>query len=318
MTKKNEKCYIGIDVSKETLDVFFSVSKKHQQFENSMIGFNKIIKKVKLFAEILVVMESTGGYERPLAQALAKINIPVAIINPRQIRDFARSLGILAKTDSIDAKVIAMFAERIQPKTNVIYDENQNKLTEQNVRRRQLVDMIVAEKSRMDKVSNDMKKSIKRIINQLETELQKINASIAVFIKQNSEYARKDKLLQTINGVGTVTARGIIADLPELGKLTAKEISALAGLAPINRDSGKMRGKRIIWGGRSSVRNGLYMAAMVASRFNTKIKTFYKNLCTRGKAKKTALIACMHKLLIIMNAMVKNNTTYDLVVVTEE
>jgi len=299
---------MGIDVSKETLDVFFL--NQHQQFENSSSGFKKIIKKLKTFADVLVVMESTGGYERPLAQSFAKSNIPVAIINPRQIRDFAKSLGILAKTDSLDSKVIALFAEKIQPKANVAYDESQNRLTELNSRRRQLVDMITAEKSRKDKVSPEMQKSIKRIIKQLEIELKKVNDSIDRLVKQNSEYARKAELLQTITGVGAVTANCMIAELPELGKASAKEISALAGVAPLNRDSGKMRGKRMIFGGRATVRNSLYMATMVATRFNTKIKSFYQYLCTKGKAKKIALIACMHKLLIIMNAMIRNDTAY--------
>lgn len=299
---------MGIDVSKETLDVFFS--NQHRQFENSSSGFKKIIKKLKTFDDVLVAMESTGGYERPLVQSLAKTNISVAVINPRQIRDFAKSIGVLAKTDSIDAKVIALFAERIQPKANVVYDESQSRLSELNSRRRQLVDMITAEKSRKDKVSPEMQKSIKRIIKQLEIELKKINDSLALLVKQNSEYARKSELLQTITGVGVTTANCMIAELPELGKASPKEISALAGVAPLNRDSGKMRGKRMIFGGRATVRNSLYMAAMVATRFNAKIKAFYQNLCTKGKAKKTALIACMHKLLIIMNAMIKNDTAY--------
>lgn len=307
MTKNNEKCYIGIDVSKAYLDIFVSRSKQWLQFENNANGIKKIIKKFKSYSKILIVMESTAGYERILAQELAKANLAAVVANPRKVRDFAKSLGILAKTDRIDAKVIALYAEKIQPEPNVIYDKNQAKLAEYSARRKQLVDMITAEKNRLDKVSKEMQKSIKQIIKLLEKELEKINAVIAKIIKENREYQRKNELLQTICGVGAVSAAGMIAELPELGNLSAKEISALAGLAPLNRDSGTMRGKRIIWGGRASVRCGLYMATLVATKHNAKIKAFYKKLCVAGKQKKVALIACMHKLLIIMNAMIKHN-----------
>jgi transposase len=307
MTIQNEKCYIGIDVSKGMLDVFISSNKKHLQFENNVTGISKLIKKVKLFSDLLVVMESTGGYEKSIAHALFKKNIAVAIINPRQIRDFAKALGKLAKTDRIDAEVIAIFAEKMQPKANVICDENQQELAEYNARRRQLIDMITMEKNRLDKASKKMEKSIQHIIKLLQKELEKINESLGKAIQCNKEYARRDELLQTINGVGSVVAAGIVADLPELGSLSGREISALAGLAPLNRDSGTQRGKRAIWGGRASVRCILYMATLVATRHNTKIKVFYARLCAAGKLKKVALIACMRKLLTIMNAMIKND-----------
>lgn len=307
MTIKKDKCHIGIDVSKAILDVYILEDQKFLQFANDPSGIKKLVKKIKLSPDSLVVMESTGGYEKPVAQVLAKADIKVAVINPRQIRDFAKALGKLAKTDRIDAEVIAIFAEKIQPKINIICDENQHKLAEKNTRRRQLIEMITMEKNRLDKASKEMKKSIQHVIDLLEKELEKINQSLQKAIQNDPEYARKDALLQTIKGVGSATTAGVIADLPELGSLTGKEISALAGLAPLNRDSGAMRGKRTIWGGRASVRRTLYMATLVATRHNKRIRAFYEKLCAAGKAKKSAIVACMHKMLIIMNAMIKND-----------
>ena len=307
MTIQDEKCYIGIDVSKAILDVFFLSKKTHLQFQNNVTGIRKLIKKIKSFSDSLVVMESTGGYEKSAAQTLAKENISAAIVNPRQIRDFAKALGRLAKTDRIDAEVIAIFAKKMQPKANVVFNENQQKLTEYNARRRQLIDIITMEKNRLDKASKEMKKSIQYVIKLLEKELEKINELLDKAIQCDGEYTRRDELLQTIKGVGAIVSAGVIADLPELGSLNAKEISALVGVAPLNRDSGTLRGKRTIWGGRASVRRILYMATLVATRHNKRIKAFYDRLCAAGKLKKVAITACMHKLLIIMNAMIKND-----------
>ena len=307
MTINKDKYHIGIDVSKAILDVYILEDQKYLQFANDPSGIKKLLKIKQLSANTLVVMESTGGYEKPVAQVLAKADVKVAVINPRQIRDFAKALGKLAKTDRIDAEVIAIFAEKIQPKINIICDENHHKLAEKNTRRRQLIDMITMEKNRLDKASKEMKKSIQHVIDLLEKELEKINESLQKTIQNDPEYARKDALLQTIKGVGSATTAGVIADLPELGRLTGKEISALAGLAPLNRDSGTMRGQRTIWGGRASVRRTLYMATLVATRHNKRIRAFYEKLCAAGKAKKSAIVACMHKILMIMNAMIKND-----------
>lgn len=307
MTIQNEKCHIGIDVSKMRLDVFVSLTNSRLQFENNLSGINQLIKIIKGFAVSMVVMESTGGYEKSASQALVKENILVSIVNPRQIRDFAKALGRLAKTDCIDAEIMALYSEKMNPKPNVICDENQQNLTDYNARRRQLIDMMTMEKNRLDKANKEMRKSILHVIKMLEKELAKINETLQKAIQCDPEYKRRDELLQTICGVGSVVAKGIIADLPELGSLSAKKISALAGLAPLNRDSGTLRGKRTIWGGRASVRCTLYMATLVATRHNTVIKTFYQRLCAAGKMKKVAITACMHKLLIIMNAMIKNN-----------
>lgn len=318
MIVQDKKCYIGIDVSKAILDVFVLPLSKHFQFKNDLKGIQKLAGKfLKLFPKAIIVMEATGGYEKPLAQSLTKSEFPVSVVNPRQIRDFARALGKLAKTDNIDAHVIAIFAEKMQPKANVVCDKNQQILSENNARRRQLVDMITMEKNRLDKASNSQEKSIKRVLKTLEKELEVVNKSQELAIQKDPRYAQKNKLLQSIKGIGPVVAAGIISDLPELGCVTAKEIAALAGVAPYNRDSGNLRGKRAIWGGRASVRCILYMATLVATRYNAQIKAFYQRLCNAGKLKKVAIIACMRKLLIIMNAMIKNNQTWRLATVNE-
>lgn len=307
MMIQDKKCYIGIDVSKNFLDIFFSSNKKHMQFKNDEIGVKKMVEKIKLFSPELIIMEATGGYEQLAANSLSNAELSVSVTNPRQIRDFAKALGKLAKTDQIDAEIIALFAEKIQPPANVVYNENQQQLSERNARRRQLVDMIGMEKNRLDKSSKEVKKSIQRVIKILEKELEDINKALQVAIQNDKETMRKNALLKSIKGVGEVIAAGIIADLPELGQANAKQISALVGLAPYNRDSGAQRGIRTTWGGRSTVRATLYMAALVATRHNSQIKVFYKRLCDAGKKKKVALVACMHKLLIIMNTMIKNN-----------
>jgi transposase len=311
MTNQNEKCYIGIDVSKATLDVFVLPGNNYIQVENNENGIKKLLKELTPFDDSLVVMESTGKYEREVAQTLAKQGFAVAVVNPRPIRDFAKALGKLAKTDRIDAKVIALYAEKIQPNKNVTNNEDQQKLTDYSARHRQLTDLITMEKNRLGTASKEMKKSIQRIIDLLEKELKTIDKCLKEFIQDNEQYSRKDELLQSISGIGAVIAGTLIANLPELGSLGSKQISALAGLAPLNRDSGTLRGKRTIWGGRAPVRRMLYMGALVAIRFNATIKAFYERLCAAGKPKKVAIIACMHKLLIIMNAMIKNNELWN-------
>lgn len=310
MMNQNEKCYIGVDVSKAILDIYVLPHKKYMQFKNDAREIQKLAEKLKIFSQATIVMEATGGYEKPLAQSLKNAGFSVSVVNPRPIRDFAKALGKLAKTDRIDAEVIALFAEKMQPQANVVYNENQQKLADLNARRRQIIDMITMEKNRLDKASPELKKSIQRIIKALEKELQAINEALEKFIQNDADYAQKNTLLKSIKGVGAIVAAGIIADLPELGKVSSKQISALAGLAPYNRDSGTLRGKRTIWGGRASVRCTLYMAALVAMRHNPQIKSFYERLCNAGKLKKVAITACMHKLLMIMNAMIKNGESW--------
>lgn len=307
MMVQDEKSYIGIDISKAFLDVHILPYNKIMQFKNNPKGIQKLIAKLTTFSQPSVVMEATGGYEKPVAQALKKADFSTSVVNPRQIRDFAKALGKLAKTDKIDAQVIALHAMKMQPKPNVSCDEDQQKLAENVARRRQLIDMITMEKNRLDKVSGSIKKSIKRVLKALERELQKSNDAQEKALQDNPQFVQKNELLQSIKGVGSIVAAGIIADLPELGKVSSREITALAGLAPYNRDSGTLRGKRTIWGGRAPVRCALYMAALVAIRHNVQLKAFYERLCNAGKQKKVAIVACMRKLLIVMNSMIKNN-----------
>jgi transposase len=307
MTVQTQKFYIGIDVSKDQLDIFVLPTKEYLHFENTASGIKQLLKFVQQFPDVLVAMESTGGYEKSAALSLAKAGQAVAVVNPKRVRDLAKSKGKLAKTDRIDAEMIALFAADNQLAPNVLYDENQQKLEEFSARRRQLVGMITMEKNRLDKVSAEIKKSIKKVIKLLEKELADINAILEKSIQSKAEYARKNELLQSVKGIGTVVATVLIAELPELGQLKAKQISALVGLAPFNHDSGRLRGKRAIRGGRASVRQALYMAALVATRHNPVIKAFYQRLCIAGKKKKLALTACMHKLVIIINAILKSN-----------
>jgi transposase len=316
MTIQDGKCYIGIDVSKAVLDVHVLPYSKHMEFKNNPKGIQKLIEKLRSFPNPFVVMEATGGYERPVSQAIKKAEFIISVVNPRQVRDFAKALGKLAKTDRIDAHIIALYAEKIQPRANVSCDENQQKLAEMSTRRRQLIDMITSEKNRLDKSSKDLKKSINRVLKVLKKELQDISAALQEAIQTDPQHAKNYELLQTIKGVGAIVAARLISGLPELGSVSAKEVSALAGLAPYNRDSGTLRGKRTIWGGRAPVRCALYMATLVAMRHNAQIKCFYERLCNAGKKKKVAMVACMHKLLIIMNAMIKNNQPWRLEMVS--
>jgi transposase len=312
MLNQNEKSYIGIDVSKNSLDVFVLPNHKYFQFKNDDKGIGRLINKLSLFPNVVIAMEATGGYERKSAEALTKANFHVSVANPRQVRDFAKGFGQLAKTDKIDAKIIALFAEKVQPKANVVCDEKLKKIAELTIRRHQLVNMITMERNRLECAGKDLKKSITYIIKLLETELNKIISHQAKLIQEDAGYAQKDKILQSIKGVGSAVSSEIIANLPELGKIGRRQISALVGVAPFNHDSGKLRGKRAIKGGRMSVRCMLYMAVISGIRFNPIIRNFYYQLRAKGKTSKVAITACMHKLLIIMNALIKKNEVWNI------
>jgi transposase len=307
MLNLNEKSYVGIDISKEKLDVYILPNHKYLQFSNDHSGVEKLIKKLRLFPNVLIAMEATGGYEKKSAEALTRENLQTCVLNPRQVRDFAKGLGMLAKTDKIDAQMLALFAEKVEPKPNVNCDENQRLIAEYVTRRGQLIKTINMEKNRLENVGKEIKRSIMRVIKILENELDKITSIQAKLIQDNKIYSQKDKVLQSIKGVGATVSSEIIANLPELGALGPKQITALVGLAPINHDSGKMKGKRAIRGGRISVRCMLYMATISGIRYNPKIKEFYQRLRSVGKLPKVAITACMRKLLITMNAMIKKN-----------
>ena len=306
-----QKSHVGIDVSKTFLDVYVLPDKKYFRFNNDIKGINKLVKKIQLFPNIEIVMEATGGYEQQVAEELKKANLSVCVANPRQIRDFAKGLGKLAKTDKIDAEVIALFSQKVQPMANVIIDENQKKLAEYATRRSQLVRIISVERNHLEHASKESQKSINRIIKVLEKELEKITFAQEKIIQEDSIYSQKNKILQSIKGVGSVVSSEIIANLPELGKIEHRQITSLVGLAPFNHDSGKLRGKRAIKGGRKSIRCMLYMAIISGIRYNPRIKEFYQRLRTFGKSPKVAITACMRKLLIMMNAMVRKNELWN-------
>ena len=306
---KDNKEYAGVDVSKESLDmVVYSTGQIHS-FTNDEAGIVGAITWLKQVDPDITVMEATGGLEVSLYVALQEANLPVAVINPRQIRDFAKSMGILAKTDKMDAKVLARYAATVQPEVRPLPDEEARQLNTLVTRRRQLVEMIIAESNRLPTTRDKtMKQRIHAHIDWLKQELADIDKGISQMIQHNPVWREKDKLLQSVPGVGPVLSTTLIAQLPELGSLNRKKIATLVGVAPLNRDSGKHRGERSIWGGRCSVRGPLYMATLTATRFNPTIRSFYNRLVDNGKAKKVALTACMRKLLIMLNVMLKHNS----------
>lgn len=301
--------FVGIDVSKAQLDVAvrpdgrFAVS-------NDEAGIAQVIERLSAEPPALVVVEATGGFEMPLAGALAAASVPVVVVNPRQVRDFAKAAGKLAKTDTLDAQTLAHFAEVMRPELRPLPDEQTQTLAAILARRRQLVEMLTAEKNRLGSAPKPVRKSLRTHIAWLERELSYTDSDLAQAIRESPVWREKDDLLRSTPGVGPVLTTTLLADLPELGTLTGKQIAALVGVAPLNRDSGTLRGKRTVWGGRASIRAALYMAALVASRFNPVIRAFYQRLCAAGKTKKVALTACMRKLLVILNAMLKHRTPW--------
>jgi len=306
-----KEIYIGIDVSKDTLDVAVYGDKQHLSFANDEAGITKIVSKLRQFNPELVVLEATGGFEVMLAAELGVAKIPTAVVNPRQIRDFAKSVGMLAKTDILDARIIARFAATVVPTPYPMPDVEVQELGAITARRRQIVSMITAEKNRLGTASKTVKPRIRAHINWLEKELDDVNRNLRQKVKDSPIWREKDRLMQSVPGVGPNLSITILAELPELGTLNRKQIAALVGVAPLNRDSGTLRGKRTIWGGRATVRAALYMAALSAKRYNPVIRRFYERLLAAGKAKKVALTACMHKLLTILNAMLKYHTSWN-------
>lgn len=302
--------YAGIDVSKNQLDVAVSSSKEKWQFSNDENGIVQAVAKLKKLAPSLIVLEPTGGLEAPIAGALVDGGLEVAVVNARQIREFARSTGKLAKTDTIDAQIMAKFAAATNPPTRPLLDKETQEIKYLVNRRRQLLVMKNMEKNRLTTPAKSIKPKIMKHINWLKKEIKEIDLELRRSIKASSIWREKDDLLQSIPGVGKVLSSTLLASLPELGNLNRKQIAALVGVAPLNRDSGTLRGRRSVWGGRAPVRTALYMAALVASRYNPVIKAFYQRLLANGKAKKIALVACMRKLLVILNAVLKLRTPW--------
>lgn len=256
----------------------------------------------------LLVVEATGGVERRIVRALAAAELPVIVVNPRQVRDFAKATGRLAKTDKIDAEILAHFGEAVRPALRAVPEPASEELRALITRRRQVTEMLTAETNRLAHSAKAVRKRIEAHIRWLEAELDRVDSELDQSIQQSPIWREQEELLKSVPGIGPVISRTLLAELPELGKLNRKQIAALVGVAPLNWDSGTLRGRRAIWGGRSAVRAALYMAALVASRRNSTIQDFYRRLRNAGKAPKVALVACMRKLLTILNAMIKHKT----------
>lgn len=304
----NSEAYVGVDVSKDQLDVKVLPVNEARQFSNDDSGIKTLVTFTKKIDPQLIVFESTGGLEMLAVSSLVENHLPVVIVNPRQVRDFAKASGRLAKTDSIDADTIARFARDIRPEIRPIKDEHAQLLSALNARRRQIVDMLVAEKNRLYTAPKPNIKSIKKHLQWLEKSLQDINKDIDKTIRKSPTWRESDKILQSFRGVGPVVSAALLCDLPELGTLNRKKIATLVGVAPLNCDSGRFRGRRRIKGGRANVRRKLYMAAVASLRHNPMMKDFYDRLILAGKPPKVALTACMRKILTILNAMMKNRT----------
>ena len=298
--------FVGIDVSKDRLDVHVRPSGQCFAALRDSNGLEQLVRELRQLAPALIVLEATGGFEVTVAAALAGAHLPIAVVNPRQIRDFARATGRLAKTDALDAQVIALFAERIRPDARPLADADSQALAELVARRRQVVEMIGMETNRLHQGRNPrIQRMLRATLKTLTDQLAELDRDIDNTVRRSPIWRAADNLLTSVPGVGDVTAHTLIADLPELGQLDRRRIAALVGVAPINRDSGQMRGKRTIAGGRSDVRNALYMAALSAIRWNPVISKHYRSLVERGRPKKVALVACMRRLLGILNAILR-------------
>lgn len=307
----DSKIYIGIDVSKARLDTSLDDGKA-ASFANDEAGIAALIERLKARSPTLIVLEATGGYERSVTAGLAAARLPVAVVNPRQVRDFAKATGRLAKTDRLDAQVLAHFAQAIQPAQRPIPDEAAQEFAEQLARRRQLVEMLSAEKVRLKQaLGKVVRKNVKEHIAWLEKRLHASEDGLRQLIEDSPVWQAKRDLLSEVKGVGSVATMTLLALLPELGTLGRKPIAALVGLAPFNRDSGTLRGRRTVWGGRAVVRQALYMAALSAVRHNPALKAFYTRLRERGKRPKVAIVAAMRKLLTMLNAMLRDNAHWN-------
>lgn len=311
-----EPIYAGMDVAKATIDVYVS-NGESWQVANDDRSMGRLCRRIAALEPALVVLEATGGYETRAATALASAGIPVAVINPRQVRHYARSVGRLAKTDRIDAEMLARFAVAVKPEVRPLPDNATRELEALISRRRQLLAMITAEKNRLGTALPSTRKQLTEHIAWLQRQLRRVDEDSDRLIRQSPVWRAKEDLLKTVPGVGDVTARTLLALMPELGTLDEKEIAALVGVAPFNQDSGAQRGRRRVWGGRARVRGALYMAAFVSTQHNPILKAFYARLRAAGKPVKVALVACMRKLLIILNAIIRDGRPWAPVAVAE-
>ena len=305
-----KQLFVGVDVSKEQLDVAIFPTGKSFSCPNSYAGHKKLVQRLGRHQPALIVLEASGGYERAAARALAQAALPVTVVNPRQVRDFAKATGQLAKTDQIDAQVLALFAYRLRPELRPVPDAAAQQRRDLGLRCQQLRDNLAAERTRQHQASGAHADSIARHIAWLEQELQQMQTQWQASVQSDGQLSQLQELLCTVPGVGPGVSAVLVTYLPELGQASRQEIAALAGVAPFNRDSGQHQGKRCIYGGRAQVRCALYMAVISAIRHNRVIRDFYQRLKDNGKASKLALTACMRKLLCILNAMAKNHTQW--------
>ena len=302
--------FVGIDVSKVRFDVAIHAQATTWQAANTDAGIAALIQQLTEIEPTLILLEATGGFELGLVAALALAKLPVVVTNPRRVRNFARATGQLAKTDKLDAQMLAHFAAALRPEVRPLPSAQEEQLTALLTRRRQIVDMLTVEKNRLHTVRAALRADIEEHLAWLQEKLAKLDAEIDQFIQATPLWQDKDAILQSAPGIGRITASTLLAMLPELGTLNRQEIAALVGLAPVNKDSGKKRGKRRIFGGRAPVRSVLYMATLAAKKHNPVIKKFYEHLLGQGKEKKVALTACMRKLLVILNAMLHANQAW--------
>jgi len=307
-----ESTWLGIDVAKDSLDLQTWPLTTYQHFENSRAGIRAILQLLHHQKSALIVVEATGGYETALVAELAAAGLPVVVVNPRQAREYARALGLLAKTDKIDAGVLARFGHDVQPPIRPLPTAQERALNDLVRRRRQLVKQHNMEQCRLQQNTLPaVRKSIRQTLAFLDRQLAQLNHELDSMIQASPVWLEKVQLLQSVKGIGAVTARELLVELPELGELERRQVASLVGLAPFNRDSGKMRGKRTIWGGRKNARTALYLPTMCAIRYNPTIRTFYLRLREAGKLKMVALAACMRKLLTILNAILRDKKEWN-------
>lgn len=302
--------FVGIDVSKSQLEIAVRPSGTRWSVAHSETEIITLVEALKTLSPDVIVIEATGGLEVPLVAALGQARLPVAVVNPRQVRDFAKAIGRLAKTDRIDADILARFGEAVKPELRSLKDEETQTLTALVTRRRQVVDMLTAERNRLGISPKVVHADIEQHIDWLQSRLKDMNRQLTSALRQSPVWREHDDLFRSVPGVGTILSVSLMTGLPELGRLSRRQIAALVGVAPLNRDSGTFRGKRIVWGGRAHIRSVLYMATLSASRTNPVIRRFYRRLIEAGKKPKVALTACMRKLLTILNAIAKNQSPW--------
>ena len=303
---EQEPRFVGIDVAKARVDVAVRPGGDGWSVVYDEAGVSGLVDRLQALGPTAVVLEATGGLEVPLASALATAGLPVVVVNPRQVRDYAKATGRLAKTDALDAQVLAHFAEAVRPPVRPLRDDDTQELNAMATRRNQVMTMLVAEKNRLSRSIPSVRPSIQTHIAWLEQELKDLDDGLRRTLRRSPVWREKDDLLRSVPGVGEQLSLSLLAYLPELGTLNRKQIAALVGVAPINRDSGTMRGHRAVWGGRARVRIVLYMGALVASRYNPVIREFYQRMLAAGKSKKVALTACMRKLPVVLNSMINS------------